>query len=705
MVTVRALIVLASACLVVALVAGYVRRVAVDSDQFANRATAALSDDSVRSLIAEKITDDVVIERERDLIAARPVIESVASAIVGSRAFTSLFRSAVRDVHGALFNRDADTVTLTVADVGTVLAAALEKLRPSLATKVKATGKAELVTADLGDVGGELTRIADKVRALAMLLFLVALLCTAGALLLGPDRRQTVVELGIGAAAGGIVLVVAYAVARSVAIDHVEGPENRAAAGAVWDAFAGDLRTAAWILAGSGAVVAAAASSLIKPVDVREPLRRAAGWLTTEPRSPALNVLRAVCLLAAGLVVLIRRDAVLHLLFTLVGVFLIYEGVSVILQLVYRPPVAAEEPSRRAPATGRRWRRLAVPAIAAGLIAAVIVVFVGSGGTTTAAPAMGACEGHSELCDRSLDEVSLPATHNSMSVPLPGWYAAEQERPIGDQLSDGIRGLLIDTHYADRLSNGKLRTYFGSPEELRQRAKQDGVNPDAVDAAQRIRARAGYSGKGERGMYLCHTFCELGATKLGSVLDDIREFLVTHPGEILVIINQDYVTPADFVAAVKKAGLDELVYDGPTTSGDWPTLREMVDNNQRVVFLAENHAGAASWYHLAYEAILQETPYQFSKVAQLTDPAELPASCKPNRGPATAPLFLLNHWISTDPLPLPSNAARVNAYRRLLRRARECQRLRKRLPNLVAVNFYKEGDVFRVVDKLNGINP
>ena len=41
--------------------------------------------------------------------------------------------------------------------------------------------------------------------------------------------------------------------------------------------------------------------------------------------------------------------------------------------------------------------------------------------------------------------------------------------PIADQLRDGIRGLLIDTHYADRLPNGRLRTYFGSREELSRR--------------------------------------------------------------------------------------------------------------------------------------------------------------------------------------------------------------------------------------------
>ena len=59
-------------------------------------------------------------------------------------------------------------------------------------------------------------------------------------------------------------------------------------------------------------------------------------------------------------------------------------------------------------------------------------------------------------------------------------------------------------------------------------------------------------------MYLCHTFCELGSTPLGDVLDDIHDFLVTHPEDVLVVVNQDYVTPADFVAAVARRGAGSL---------------------------------------------------------------------------------------------------------------------------------------------------
>jgi hypothetical protein len=312
------------------------------------------------------------------------------------------------------------------------------------------------------------------------------------------------------------------------------------------------------------------------------------------------------------------------------------------------------------------------------------------------------CNGHAALCDRPLDEVVLAATHNSMSVPLPGWASAEQERPIGGQLEDGIHGLLLDTHYGDRLANGRVRTYFGSPEDLRRASEQDGVSPASVEAALRLRARLGFRGEGTRGMYLCHSFCELGATPLEDGLKDIHAFLATHPAEVVVMVNQDYIKPADFVEAIDDADLTPYAFTPPSGS-KWPTLREMIEDGHRLVMLAENRAGAAPWYQLAYERLTEETPFDFGSAPALIDPAGLEAGCRPNRGPARAPLFLINHWVTTAPIQRPSDAAKVNAYAPLLRRARTCQRIRDHLPTLLAINFYKEGDVFRVVDTLNGV--
>jgi hypothetical protein len=218
----------------------------------------------------------------------------------------------------------------------------------------------------------------------------------------------------------------------------------------------------------------------------------------------------------------------------------------------------------------------------------------------------------------------------------------------------------------------------------------------------RIRSRLGSQGNGRRGIYLCHGFCELGAVSLSSALSNVRSFLVSHPGEVVVVINQDEgVTPGDIERAFDRDQLLDLVYRGPL--GPFPTLRQMIDSNQRLVVLAENDAGDIPWYHPAFEHALQETPFTFRRAAELTDPAKLPASCRPNRGPSSAPLFLVNHWIDTTPLPRVSLAAIVNARKPLLARAQACQRIRDHLPNLLAVDFYKRGDLVAVVNRLNGV--
>jgi hypothetical protein len=693
-------LVAAAACaLVLAVLTGYAKSTVLDADQFANRAATALRDDSVRSLIATRITDDLVLREDPDVLAARPLIESIAEELVGGGAFNRLFTLAVRDVHRAVFERDADTVTLTVADVGTVLAAAVQRLKPSLAAKLRKDRSVDLTRRRIGSVSGDLARIADDIRPLPWLLAgLTALLAAAG-VALAPDRRRAVWKLGVAAAAGGVTIVVAYAIARATVVGLVHGADKEAAAGAVWDAFLGDLRSAGWVLAAAGAVVAAAAASLLRPVRAERPLVVAWRLVSTEPERTWLRVVRALGLVAIGLLVALQPTTAVQLAVTVAGVLIVAKGVESLLRLVYRPRAEPERAPRERP---RPDRAVAVWAIAALLVAALVVAFTGSDAVSEDPPPIRSCNGHAALCDRPFDEVALPATHNSMSAPLPGWFSAEQERGIGGQLEDGVRGLLLDTHYGDRLANGRVRTYFGSRSKLRRQVARDGISPQAVDAALRIRERLGFSGEGKRGTYLCHTFCELGATRLAASLGQIRSFLVTHPSDVVVVVNQDAVTPADFVAAVEDAGLARYAYRGPT-GADWPTLREMIEDEQRLVLLAEEHAGGAPWYHLAYESITQETPYTFPRASDLVDSRGLARTCRPNRGPDSAPLFLLNHWVSTDPAPRPSDASRVNARSALLARARECKRIRDRQPNLVAVNFYRRGDVFGVVDALNGI--
>ena len=689
------LVALASVLLLAATLAWYARVTLLDSGRFADRATASVQDESVRTLIADRVTDEVILRRQADLLAARPIISSAIAGVVGGRAFGSLFRRAVLDAHRAIIARDQDTVTLTLADVGIVTGAALQKLRPSLAAKLEASGRITLLERRIGSTAGDLARVAEQLRVLAYVLAGLALAAAVAALAVSADRRHTTSRLGLGAVVAGVVLVIAYTIARAVFLSRVTGADERAAAGAVWDAYLKDLRAIGWLLAGSGAVVAAAAASLIRPVAIEGPLRAAWRWAATEPARTWPRLLRAGALIAAGLLVIAQPAAALQVAATLAGVYLLYSGLASVLRMIYRPPEPAAAPvHKRRP----RVHRLAVPVVAVLIVAAANAAFFAGGGASASPASVSACNGSPALCDRPLDEVVLPATHNSMSAPLKGWFSAQQDHGIGGQLQDGIRGLLIDTHYADKLSSGRVRTYFASASDVSSALHADGVSPESYRAAGRLRERLGFRGTGTRGIYLCHTFCELGATPLSDGLEDIHDFLVTHPAEVVVVVNQDYVTPADFVKAVGDAGLTPYVFTPPAGS-EWPTLRAMIDDNRRLVILAENRAGGASWYQPAYERLLEETPYSFDSASELADDA---SSCKANRGPTRGPLFLINNWVTTDPTPRPSNAAKVNAYDTLLARTRACQRLRDHVPNLLAVDFYKRGDLFRVVDTLNG---
>ena len=285
------------------------------------------------------------------------------------------------------------------------------------------------------------------------------------------------------------------------------------------------------------------------------------------------------------------------------------------------------------------------------LVAGASATFVATGGLSEPeADAAGRCNGHAELCDRPLDRVALVATHNAMSVPLPGWFAALQEKPIPGQLEDGVRGLLIDTHYGDLLPNGRVRTDFGSLAGLQEAIREDGVSQTDVEAALRLRERLGFRGEGERGMYLCHTFCELGFTPLDEVLGELRDFLVAHPSEVVVVINQDAVTPADFVGAVDAAGLSPLMATPPPPGAPWPTLGEMVAAGRRLVILAEDEAGAAPWYQPVY-ARLRAGDAVHVRLHGRPDRPRAAAGELPRRtaGRPSAPLFLLNHWVEHRP--------------------------------------------------------
>src|SRR4051812_42944347 len=273
---------LAALVLGLAVVADHARTTLFDADSFAGHAAAILQDDHVRALVAEGVTDQVVLPRDGDLLAARPLIEGVVAGVIGSPPFRSVFEAGVRDVHRAVFSRDQSTVTLTLADVGTVAAEAVRAVRPKLAARIDGRD-VELLRRHVGSVTASLARTADRVKALALILLLAGLALAAAALAVAPDRRRAVFRLAVGGIVAGTAIAVVCIVARPIVLGTVAEGDPRAAAGAVWDELVGGLVRKGWLLALAGAVIAAAAASVLRPVGLGEVLRERAPALLHEP--------------------------------------------------------------------------------------------------------------------------------------------------------------------------------------------------------------------------------------------------------------------------------------------------------------------------------------------------------------------------------------------------------------------------------------
>jgi len=253
------------------------------------------------------------------------------------------------------------------------------------------------------------------------------------------------------------------------------------------------------------------------------------------------------------------------------------------------------------------------------------------------------CNGHDFLCQRRLNEVAVPATHNSMSSEENGWLAPNHLYNISQQLNDGIRGLNVDT----------------------------------------------YLWEGEA--YLCHGFCELGSQPLIEALKEIKAFIDNHPNEVLVMTFQSSLDADRTLDSFHQSHLYEHLYEHPLGT-PWPTLQELIDQQRQIVIFSNTGGGENPKYHEQWVHWV-DNPYSAQGIDDF--------SCALERGnPETATLYNVNHFL-TSPISLPSLAEEGNLNPILADHVFGCWEETDRFPNQVLVDFYSIGDLFAVVEELN----
>jgi len=259
-------------------------------------------------------------------------------------------------------------------------------------------------------------------------------------------------------------------------------------------------------------------------------------------------------------------------------------------------------------------------------------------------PDVMACNGRPSLCDRRFDEVAYVTTHNAMANEGDGFLAPNHLKSMKAQLEDGVRGMMLDTHYF------------------------------------------------EEGTYLCHTYCEFGKMPLREGLEGIRDFLLENPHEVVALLFEAYVSEHDAAVAFEEAGLMDMVHM-QTAGLPWPTLREMISIGHRVVAFSDDLDHDVALYNDIWEHCW-ETGWNNKEMEDF--------NCERGRGSEDSTLFILNHFL-TDPIALPALAEEANANPQFELRAFTCMEESGAIPNFVTVDFYSIGDVFDVVDKLNGV--
>ncbi|XP_076906041.1 PI-PLC X domain-containing protein At5g67130-like [Bidens hawaiensis] len=268
------------------------------------------------------------------------------------------------------------------------------------------------------------------------------------------------------------------------------------------------------------------------------------------------------------------------------------------------------------------------------------------------------------------NKYSFLTTHNAFAIVdgHPRITVTNQEDSVTQQLNNGVRALMLDTYdYEDTV-------------------------------------------------WLCHSFkgkCH-EYTKFVPAIDTLKEveaFLSSNPKEIVTTILEDYVqAPNGLTNVFTQAGLKKFwfpVTGMPKDGQDWPLVRDMVANNQRLlVFGSVKSKEKSEGIAYQWNYMVENQCYVINMIVD-GDGGMKAGEC-PNRAESssmndkTKSLVLVNYFRT---LPIKLLACSQNNGG-LLNIIKTCYSdSGNRWANFLAVDFYKRsegGGTFRAVDFLNG---
>jgi hypothetical protein len=240
-----------------------------DTSRYVTTMAPLASDPDVREAVADTVGDDILREVDRHLVDVRPLRGSVRSFVhdavrsfTQTQAFRLAWNAGNRVTHDAVLQalRDdrkeaaEEPVTVDFAPVTAQVKRQLAEDHIPLAARipVEHTAVAVLPADDLASLrkGFHVLEVAGFWLPVAAAAFALA------GIALAVRRRRAVTATALGAALGGALLGLAVAAGRSLTLADLPADVPHPAAGAVYDALTGPLRTVSWLLLGLGLTVA-----------------------------------------------------------------------------------------------------------------------------------------------------------------------------------------------------------------------------------------------------------------------------------------------------------------------------------------------------------------------------------------------------------------------------------------------------------------
>ncbi|KAM0347178.1 hypothetical protein ACHAPU_005119 [Fusarium lateritium] len=244
---------------------------------------------------------------------------------------------------------------------------------------------------------------------------------------------------------------------------------------------------------------------------------------------------------------------------------------------------------------------------------------------------------------------------------------------------------------------------------------------DALDAG--IRLLQAQVHKENNTLRLCHTSCDiLDAGSLEDWLSKINAWMKANTNDVvtLLLVNSDKAEPAEFGKAINGSGIAELAYapSGQNATGEWPTLKSMIDDSARLVTFVTNIDATTEYPYLMPEfTYVFETAFEVPTITgfncTVTRPSKIDDGAS---GLSSNFMGLVNHFkyqslIENSDLFVPDtenidtvNSDSTSEDGALGKHLQQCQEEWGAAPNFVLVDFFEKGEVLAVVDNMNGVS-